>query len=237
MNLILPSSLKNLIPHDNDLTIPNANAMTQYSDEAFAAIAAGADYLPRIQLMTGNSELVQEGKMNVGRYAFIRTKEDVVDLGKEVDVLVCAWRLKAMRVKDENIISVFDINDPEFMKIKNDSGIKDSGALCGAEFLIWVPSQKSFATFYMASKSAKREAPAMRAHIDTANNKPGPATLKSTLVDNGTYKWHAPIVNDCSTPFDLPTQDDFVENVNKFLNPPKNTVETAEPAGNAGRER
>lgn len=211
----------------NDLTVPEKGTLVagNITDDLFNQITAGNDFFPRIQLMGGNSGLVQEGKATVGNYCFIRTKEDFADLGAEIDVLVCAMRLKAMRIADE-VISVFDPEDPEFSKIWAESKIKDSGCLAGPEFLLWLPEKKEFVTFFMASKTASKVAPTVRTYI--ADGSPRPCTLKATLITTKKYKWHGPVITDCSTPFPPPEQEAFIDALDKFQNPPENEVESVD---------
>ena len=206
--------------------------------DIFDEYASSGNYLPRIQLMTGNSGLVQSGGMNVGEYAFITSKDDFISLGKEVDVLVCSWRLKAMSLDNDSVVSSYDPADPNFQKIRALSDVKDSGCMCGVEFLLWVPEVNEFATYYMASKSSRSEAKKLRSFIDEKNNVPGPATLKSRLAGNKKYKWHTPVITSCSTPFTNPDPNKFLKTIEKFLNPPKDSsdVEVVEDDTN-GRER
>jgi hypothetical protein len=219
------------------LNTESGTLVNQDQIDAFDSVITAGDFFPRVQLMTGNSGLVQSGDANVGEYVFIATKDDFQVLGKEIDVLVCSWRLKAMQVADETVISVYNPSDPNFSRIRAQSGVKDSGCMCGVEFLLWIPQIETFATFYMASKSAQREAKKVRSFIDEENNAPGPATLKSTLVETKRYKWHAPIVTQCSTPFHNPTPEKFLKALEKFKNPPKDSgVEIAEAAP-SDRER
>ena len=127
------------------------------------------------------------------------------------------------------------------MKIKALASVKDSGCMCGIEVLLWIAPIQKFATFYMASKSAARVAKQVRSYIDEANNQPGPATLKSTLIETKKFKWHAPVVTSCSTPFNNPEQDVFLKTLDKFQNPAdesggKEKIVDA-PAEEGGRER
>jgi len=205
---------------ENELAIPENTSLIKKTDaDVFDEFVVSGDYLPRIQLMTGNSGFVQQGAANVGEYVFITTKEDFECLGKEIDVLVCSWRLKAMQIGDESVVSVYDVSDPNFNKIRSQAGVKDSGCMCGIEFLLWIAPIKQFATFYMASKSAARIAKQVRAFIDEENNRPGPATLKSTLIETKKFKWHAPVVTGCSTPFNNPDPEAFLKTLDKFQNP------------------
>lgn len=211
----------------DELVVPEKGTLVagNITDDLFNQITAGTDFFPRIQLMGGNSGLVLDGKATVGNYCFIRTKEDFSDLGKEIDILVCAMRLKAMRIGDE-VVSVFDPDDPEFGKIWTESKIKDSGCLAGPEFLFYLPEKQEFVTFFMASKTASKVAPTVRTYI--ADGSPSPCTLKAVLITTKKYKWHGPVVTDCSTPFSPPDQDAFIEALDKFQNPPENEVESVD---------
>jgi len=212
----------------NALAVPDVGNLDLVSpdltEEQIDDVAASTDYFKRLQLMGSNSEAVKEGKMAMGHYALVTDKENMKDLGNQVDVLVCGMRLKAMEITDEgDVINSYDPNEPDFVRIKELSGNPDSGCLCGLDFLLWLPSEQMFVTFFMASKSARREAPNLRAKIQ--DNKPGAATLNVKLASNKRYKWHVTVVKDCSTPFAMPEGQDIVDNVTKFQNPPKTESE------------
>lgn len=214
----------------NDLTIPgNVSLVPQNLDENdISSVIASGDYLKRLQLMGANSEAVKDGKIGMGSYALVTDKENMKDLGKEIDVLVCSFRFKAMQISDDgSVINSYDPKDPEFTRIKDVANAdSESGCMCGLDFLLWLPTENCFATFFMASKSARREAPNVRAKINEKQGKPGPATFGSKLVKKQKYSWHVTTVSDCTTEFDLPVVDDLIETVRKFQNPPKNEVET-----------
>jgi len=207
----------------NDLAVPeNVSLVAQnYTEEQIANVAAASEYFKRLQLMGSNSEAAKEGKIQMGHYAFVTDKETMKDLGDQIDVLVCGMRLKAMQILDGEVINIYNPADPEFSRIREASGEKDSGCLCGLDFLIWLPTEKEFVTFYMASKSAKREAPALRSHMNEAERKPGPATLTVKLAKNKKYSWHVTVVQDCTTEFVMPSIEQFISSLDKFQNPPK----------------
>jgi hypothetical protein len=214
----------------NDLVIPNNN-LVKYSEDQISSVVSSSDYFKRLQLMGANSDAVKEGKIGMGHYALVTDKENMKDLGNQVDVLVCSMRLKAMQITDDNqVINTFDANDPEFTRIKDIANVDaNAGCLCGCEFLLWLPSDECFVTLFMASKSARREAPNVRAMIDEKEGKPGPATLTVKLAKNTKYSWHVTKVQKCTTEFNLPDSESFVDAVTKFQNPPKNEVETVAP--------
>jgi hypothetical protein len=199
------------------------------SDDAFAMATKTGDWLSRLQLMTANSKKVSSGEFPMNHFALING-QTYRDLGITVDVLVIAWRPKAIEMGDE-VISVFDVGDPEFIRIQEKSEIKDSDCMYGPEFLIWIPQSKEFATFFMGSKSARREAPGVKSRMLKGG------TLKSHLVKTAKYSWQVPICVPCTTPFELPTPEAIAPEAEKFLNPPKSTVEKATEAEKHGADR
>jgi hypothetical protein len=199
----------------------SGNQVQKYDDKAFEATSTSANYLPRISLQTSQSKKCKSGEFPINSYAQI-SGQLYFDLGKEVDVLVIAWRPKALEM-GENVISVYDHTDPEFARISEKSEIKDSGCQYGPEFLLWIPKTKKFATFFMGSKSSRREAPALKNLLQAA------ATLKSKHIETKKYDWYAPSITPCNTPFELPPMEEIMKEVEKFNNPPKSEIEKAEP--------
>lgn len=190
----------------------------KHSDDEWNAAASSSTFLPRIQLLTSNSEKCKTGEFPTNHYALIQDQKHD-DLGNNVDVLLVTWRPKALEVGDA-VISVFDPNDAEFQRIQDRSmNEKDSGCMFGPEFLVWVPSVKRFATFFMGTKSARREAGNVKARLKQA------ATFGSQKIETKKYTWFAPQVSACSTPFDMPPRDELMSAVEQFNNPPKNDVE------------
>jgi len=211
------------------ITLPGDTGVSKYGDEAFALATKVGDYLPRIQLMTSQSTKCKKKEFPIDHYALVQG-QNFIDLGESVDVLVIAWRPKAIEIGDE-IISVFDPKDTEFERIQLQSDVKDSGCMFGPEYLMWVPTQKQFATFFMGSKSSRRESPSVKALLKNA------ATLKSHLIETKKYSWQSPIATPCSTPFDMPGADDLIKQVTKFNNPPKQEIEKIDEATADSQER
>ena len=222
----------------DELAVPAGTAMVQtgVTQEQIEQVAAASEYLKRIQLMGSNNEAVKEGKIGMGNYALVTDKLTMKDLGSSVDVLVCGMRLKAMQLTDEGeVINSYDPNESEFCRIREGSADTNSGCMCGLDFLFWLPSESQFVTFYMCSKSARRESPNIRAKMDEAKGVPGPATLGSKLAKTKKYSWHVTTTHECTTPFAMPSNEDYAEQLVKFLNPPKNEAETVKD--NTTRER
>lgn len=211
-----------------DLVIlPKGTVPAAYDDEAFKVATQSGDWLPRLQLMTANSKECKGGDFPINHYALVRD-QNFQDLGKSVDVLIVEWRPKAMEI-DEQVYAVYDPDHDDFKRIQEQSNVKDSGCMYGPEFLVWVPSADSWATFFMGSKSSRREAKSVRALLRNAG------TLKSKEITTTKYTWWSPIIEKCTTSFDLPNQDDVAKEHNKFTNPPDPGIEMA-PETDAKKE-
>jgi hypothetical protein len=196
-----------------------AGLAPKVDDAAFDAVASGGKYLPRLQLFGSNSDAAKEGKIPNGTYGIVTGKDQLTPLGPEVNVLVISWRPKAIEIGDE-IIESYDHTSETFKSIVAKSETPDSGCMYGPEYLLWVPSEKKFVTFMMGSKSARREAPNLKAILESQKDGKIPAaTLKCTLIAGKKHKWHNPVITVCSTPFEMPTIDKLVEVANEFNNP------------------
>ena len=204
------------------------------TDEDFDAIAKSSDFLQRLQLFT-KGKAVNRKLVGPGNYGIPISDDEVTDLSDEIDILPLARRPKAIDLKDtENIVAVYDVNDPEFKRIQSQSSKKESGCMYGPSFLVFERSTGLFLEFFCGTKSARAEAkrifpylPLSQAMIDANPKLPEctephnalPVTLKSRLVEKGTYSWHVPVAVKCSTPFlTLPPAEKIVAEITKFLN-------------------
>lgn len=213
----------------NDLVLNTAELGVQkFDDSVFDKVAAGK-YLPRIQFMSSASEPCKDGSFPVNHFALYKSKTPI-DLTAEVTVLVIAWRPKALRM-GESVLAFYDVENPEFKKIVEESDTPNSGCMYGPEFLCYIPSVKEFASFFMGSKSARNESPNMKALIGKG------AMLRSQKLSNSKYTWQSPQVIPCSTPFDLPAIEAIKEVAEQFSNPPITEVETVDEKAESGRAR
>jgi len=189
----------------------------KYGEEAFEASASSNAYLSRIQLMTSSTKLCKAGKFPINHYAMVRDQKHD-DLGENIDVFVFDWHPKALETGDA-IISTYEPESSEFQRIQAKSATKNSGCMFGPEFLCWIPSIEKFATFFMGTASARREAGNVKARLNNS------VTLGSQFCKNKDFEWYAPEATVCSTPFAMPGKADLLEAVEKFRNPPKSDVE------------
>ncbi len=216
---------------DKDLiTLPKGGAVA-LDDDAFKAATKSGDYLPRLQLLTANSNICKSGEFPINHFAIVRDQNNQ-DIGETVDIIVVAWRAKAIEI-GEMILTSYDPKDDTFATIQDKADEKDSGCMFGPEFLVWVPVAETFATFFMASKSMRREAPSVRGFLKKA------ATLKPQKIETPKYTWFSPTVHPCTSVLAPPDKDELLKEYEKFMNPPPPTVEKApEPdKGKTGRAR
>ncbi|GAF67401.1 unnamed protein product [marine sediment metagenome] len=195
----------------------------------FDNIVTGGDYLPRLSLCSAKSDACAEGKIAINHYGLMKD-DAIVDLGLEVDLVFISWRSKAVQSGDDFIICYtpdFDaggvVTNPLFKKIMAQAGVRDSGAMYGPEFLVYVPAANTFATLHMNSKTSRREAKNIKPLLGKA------ATLKSKLIDppNSKFKWQGIVTIPCSSPLEVPDEAVIRDEWTKFQNPPENEVEVA----------
>lgn len=213
--------------------------------KAIAESTKGTDYLPRLAVGNGQSKLVQLGKIPQGNMYLQWDENRYKDLGKESKIIAYSFRPKALRMGDD-VIAVYDINHPEFAKIQRDSEVPDSGCNYGLEFLTWIPEVRLIAALHFGSATARRESPnlltLMERGVDSEGNTqygPAAARLEPYLIKGKKHTWWAFRVLQLTEPVaNQPEQEDLLEQINKFRNPPQVQKETADevPAGN-GRER
>jgi hypothetical protein len=226
------------------------------SNEDFEELAKSSDFLGRLQLYT-KGKAVNRGLVRPGHYGIPDGDEEVVDLGDAIDLLPLARRPKALDMSDtEAVIAVYDVKSPEFQRIQTQAGEKESHCMYGPSLLVYERSTGRFLEFFCGTKSTRSEAkkmfpflPLTQAAIDEMAKKgedvsglqphgPLPMTLKSKLVEKGTYSWHVPVVVKCSTPFTrLPKPEAILHEIQKFLTIKTDGTERAADDGKKTRAR
>lgn len=189
------------------------NALANTSDDVFADMSKGADYLCRLQLQGSNSKLVKLKKIPCGHYAYITTKENFIDLGEAIDVFAITWRPRALDMSGATPISVYDPKSALFKDIAERSFGQDSNCTFGPDFLVWIPEVKRFASLHWGSKTARQDAPAFMALMKENRA----STLTCRIIEKPKFVWEAMTVNACSTPFALPDLDKTQDQITKFV--------------------
>jgi hypothetical protein len=199
---------------------------SKYDNTAMEAMSSSNKFLPRLQLMTSRSEQVEMHGFPANHFACIEGKNHL-DLGESTDILLIAWRPKALDMSGEDIVQCLDPkfddkNQPTgiFKEIQDRSFVKDSKCMFGPEYLCYIPSVKKYATFFCGGITLRNEAPAFSNRLGKA------ATLRPTKITPKKQKpYFSTKVYDCTTVFDIPEQADIKEVAETFLNPPAETVE------------
>ena len=214
------------------------------TDDQFAELAKGGDYLGRMQLYT-KGKAVLKNIIPQGHYGIPEGDDEISDLGAIVNILPLARRPKAIDMTDmEALVISYDMESEEFKRIAAKSTESDSHCQYGPSFLIYERSTGRFLEFFCGNKSSRIEAkkifpflPLTQADInakaaagnpvgDLKPHGPVPVTLKVKVAENRKGTWHVPVVVMCSSPFTrLPSGDVIVREINKFLTIKDNGVE------------
>jgi hypothetical protein len=232
---------------ENSLVTVNLNQLpsTQIgTDEQFADLAKGGDFIGRMQLFTKGKAINKE-LIRPGHYGIPESDEEVIDLGTSVDILPLARRPKAIDMTDlEALVISYDPESAEFNRISVKSNEPDSHCQFGPSFLVYERATGRFLEFFCGTKTNRIEAKKIYPFLpvtdgdlqrlaaagkdvsDLVAHGPIPLTLKVKLAENRRGSWHAPVVVKCSTPFTkLPPVESFVKEITKFLTIKDNGVE------------
>jgi hypothetical protein len=226
------------------------------SDDQFTDLAKSGDFLQRLQLYT-KGKAVNRKLVGPGNYGIAVNAEQVKDLGDKIDIVVLARRPKAIDMTDDEAIIVsYSPDSTEFKRIAEQSVEKESHCMYGPSFLVFERKTASFLEFFCGNKSSRSEAkniypflPLTQADIDAKAARgddvsnleahgPLPLTLKSRLVEKGTYSWHVPVAVKCPEEFtNLPRVERIVKEITAFLTVKDNGVERATVPANDDRAR
>lgn len=222
-SLIQKESLGLDVPDDNDI-----ESLTKTSV-----------YLPQIRVYGSSTDAVKEGKMPMGHLGLYISSDSIVDLGEQFDSLALAWRPRSSSVGGDSPINFYgQLVDSKweyskgFTDFKTRAMSKEKGYLAGLEFLMYIPTLKKFALLFMGNPTLRREGANVKALIGCG------VTLKVKLIKTTTYTWHGCDVFECTTPFDLPSDNDIKDQMVEFRKPKDSNVEFVdEPQGSTGRAR
>ena len=208
-------------------TLIPSGTVPQTDTSKVMSVSKNKEYLPRLKLCGSQAGECQRGLVGIGHYALIKSREDVEDIGDDFDVIVLAGRAKAVQLSDPPIQS-FDPECALFKDLQEESTKKDSEAMYGPEFLVYIPDLQVYATFFLCNPTGRRCAPDVSARMNSGAN------FGSRLIETKKYKWHGPVIKDCGAPLEVPELDMITEVATKFLNEKDSKVEVAEEGG---RER
>ena len=176
------------------------------------SLAGSADYLPRIQMLSGRSNIVAEGKFPANHYAMI-SGDTYIDLGENPTFFILDCHPKALDMSDtDNIVAIYDDKDPKFQEIADRSFGQDSGCVYGPEYLAYDPQTQKFATFMFGSKSARN----VVGQVHQLFKQEKPVQFGSKFVKKGKFPFQAITAEEGAMTFDSPTKEDCVKAIEKF---------------------
>ncbi len=224
-------------------TTPSSTALTtsgfvlpaqKYStDDDFAKEISSSRFLPRLQLCSASSQLVQSDLIKKGRYALVRNKTQFDDLGERIDAFCAGVRLKAIRTQSDPFIATYDPKSQLFQDIKVESLDTNTGAMWGVEVLLWLAEKREWCTYFMASVSARAEGGNIKDNFGGQ-----PLTLTVRLAENKRkQKYHVPVAVRPMDEFELPSLDEISNQANIFANPKQTETEEASPEEKASTDR
>jgi len=216
------------------------------SDEQFEQMSRSTGFLGRLQLFSKGAA-INEGLIPPGTWGIPESDKKIVILGKSIDVLPLARRLKALDLSDkEAIIANYDATSDEFKDIAARSEETDSNCMYGTSFLVLERNTGRFLELFCGTKSTRPIAGDIAvfmalsqadidrkkaAGADVSQLKPHavqPCTLKVRLAKNKRgHSWHVPDVQSCLSPFtNLPSMEVIVDEMTKFVNEKNGGTET-----------
>lgn len=196
------------------------------TETALSVVTKVGNFLPYITLMSSNSAEVKRGKFPMGHFALHTSKTQLLDLGSEVIMFLVAWRPKAMQYLP-SVLSYFDAESEEFKAIVRVADMQNSNKGFGPEFLVWLPEQERFATYFLGNKTCRNEAPNLISLIDTGKRV---CLQVANLIENRKHSWHGPVTKSYDLEIKMPPVDTLKEELEKFQNPPSATEAPAEEA-------
>jgi hypothetical protein len=203
------------------------------SDGAIAVAMKVGDYLPYVQVCGSNTIECKRGEFPIGHFG-LRDGKQLIDLGTEIIILVCAVRAKAMTYDPVEVFFDFQSEGFKNIQAKALSGEKDAGCGFGLEFLIWLATQQKFATYFLGNPTGRNESP----NIYGPWKQKGPFVCKQkiVLIETKKYSWHGPKTIPCELTIPMPPMDLYKKELERFNNPPANEKEPVEAAKGSGRE-
>jgi hypothetical protein len=236
-----------LIPFSAD-QLPSCDLATTAE---LTELTKGTDFLQRVQLVT-KGKYVDTQKIAPGHYGVPQPGgEEILDLGASMDIMPLAVRAKALDMQDRDaIIAVYDMNLPEFDRIKTAAALPNSSCMWGPSFLVLERTTGNLYELFMGNKSARQESGKLTPFLPLSTEKaeligeephgPVPCTLSARYVQRKDYGWHVPVVSKCSEPMTkLPPLEKVREEIEKFAAAKDNGIERVSEEGEktAGRAR
>lgn len=168
---------------ESTMAVFKTKAVATTNSEDFDALASGSG-LPRLSLLTSASQEVKDGDFPANTYG-LKMGEMLHALGKNIDIVVCAYRLTAIDTSEGYCCS-HDFSSDLFKDIIERADQPNSygnGCMYGQEFLVWVPEHKTFATLLCGSKTSRNMAGGIKSLVGEV------AAFGSKKFENKKFSW------------------------------------------------
>lgn len=240
---------------------PTQLPSAEKAGDNFEGLSSSDNFLKRLQLYgkgkAVDQRLIAPGHFGVPLGKDKKGKDVIEDLGESVDLLIFGRRPKAIDMSDtQNLIIVYDRNDPEFSRIEEASGKKDSGCMYGTVFLVYERNTKTFYELLFGTKTARKRTDEMSAHMTLTQEKidkleevgqdvegleprgPLPITVEAEYIDppSSPHSWFGPNPITCSVPIEGPPVANVVTECTRF-HAEKGTDVVAVDDADTGRAR
>lgn len=142
-------------------TTKEFNTALALANKEAEAPTLGKEYLPSIFLVTGNSALIREKKVEPDNYALSKGGDNIKDIGPHPEVVLLAHRARAQCEIDDEMVFIYDENHPFYSWIQKqaDNATTDAARQnykYGLDVLVWVSELKIFATIYFGRNPSNR---------------------------------------------------------------------------------
>lgn len=225
--------------------IPVSEASSAAVEAAAPISGGGGKFLPRLQFMGSSNKLVKAGDFPTNHFAAVSgsEKDDHLDLGDSIDILVLGIRTKALDTSDKDDIKVsYDMAVNEsgeptglFLEIMDRADAKEEENMYGPEYLVWEASSKQFMTFFCCNPTLRNESDKITARLGDK------LTLKKNFIKTKRFEYWSAKAHDCQTVFGIPEMDAIRDEQKKFDNPytaeGEDTTMTDEQKAATGREQ
>ena len=196
------------------------NQTSTYGDStALEKVSKSSDYLPRIDLLTGNNRFVQDGVASIGDWALMRDKDNYDEMGRSWVGLLVSWRPVAMRFQPE-FEAQYNPDSDEFKSIEAQAlgGTGLTGAAFGPQYLVWLPEFDTLATWFLGNKTGRNESKNIIPLLPSEGGT-GLINVETQMLSNKKNRWPGPKVSAVELSIETPPWNDLMDDVNKFNNP------------------
>ncbi len=183
------------------------------------SLAGSGDYLRRVKLAADLTDEVKKREAVVGDFII----QGVSNLGQEVKVVLVKARPHALQLTDGSSkvgAESYDMNSPEFQQIRKDKdanpGQQDPNNMYGYDFLLWLPEDKTFVTYFLCKMSLFKSVPAFTKNLGKLVTM---ASREEHSKKNAKITYRVPTVAVLDEDYATPTQAEYDRAIALFDNP------------------